>query len=184
MAYKKIYSWFIKTTIVALAFWFIFVKLKTNDDLKGFINLLKTIPNQEIILVMSLVLLLMLVNWGIEAIKWKQLVSSIEKITLWKSVESVFCGLTLAVFTPNRLGEYGGRVFFLSPKRRIIGIVAMTVGNIGQMVLTNVFGIIALCMFIYRFSPLDEGLFLALCALSVAFCLFFIIFYFNTSFLK
>jgi len=184
LAYKKIYSWFIKTTIVALAFWFIFVKLKTNDDLKGFINLLKTIPNQEIILVMSLVLLLMLVNWGIEAIKWKQLVSSIEKITLWKSVESVFCGLTLAVFTPNRLGEYGGRVFFLSPKRRIIGIVAMTVGNIGQMVLTNVFGIIALCMFIYRFSPLDEGLFLALCALSVAFCLFFIIFYFNIRWLN
>lgn len=139
---------------------------------------------QEIILVLGFVFLLMLLNWGLEALKWKRLIARVESISVWRAIESVFCGLTWAVFTPNRIGEYGGRVFFLSPKRRVIGVVAMAVGNIGQMVLTNVFGAIALCIFIYRFEPIDYRLFYALIALAAMFCAFFIIFYFNIKWLN
>ncbi|MEQ7798663.1 hypothetical protein ABDJ41_02520 [Pedobacter sp. ASV1-7] len=182
--YKKILSYILKTTIVIFAFWFVYKKLSSNENLKEFRNLLEQIPQWEIVLVMGLVFLLMLFNWGLEAVKWKRLISRVESITLWRSVESVFCGLTWAVFTPNRIGEYGGRVFFLSPKRRIIGVVAMAVGNIGQMVLTNVFGAIALSIFIYRFVPLDYRLYYALLALSAMFCVFFIVFYFNIKWLN
>jgi len=182
--YKKRLSVFIKGAIVIFAFWFIYHKLVANQNLKDFQSLIKNIPQSEIILVLSAVFLLMLLNWGLEALKWRRLISQVEKITLWRAVESVFCGLTWAVFTPNRIGEYGGRVFFLSPKRRIIGVVAMAVGNIGQMVLTNIFGAIALCIFIYRFVDVDYRLFYALVALSVMFCLFFIIFYFNIKWLN
>jgi MFS family permease len=131
-----------------------------------------------------MVMLLMLLNWGLEAVKWKRLIKSVEPITLWKAIESVFCGLTWAVFTPNRLGEYGGRVFFLSPKRRIVGVVAMAVGNIGQMVITNVFGSIALSVFIYSFNLLDYRLCLAVFAIAAIFCLFFLVFYFNIKWLN
>lgn len=126
----------------------------------------------------------MFINWGLEALKWRKLIFRIEKISIWRAVESVFCGLTWAVFTPNRIGEYGGRVFFLSPKRRIIGIVVMAVGNIGQMVLTNIFGAIALCLFIYKFIDMDYRLFYALVVLSIMFCLFFMLFYFNIRWLN
>jgi len=182
--YKSIFSGLLKVAIVAFAFWFIYKKLSANTNLKDFSNLLSGISRQEIFAVMSVVVLLMLVNWGLEAVKWRRLLSNIERISLWKSVESVFCGLTWAVFTPNRIGEYGGRVFFLSPKRRIIGVVAMAVGNIGQMVLTNIFGAIALWFFIYRFMHLDYRLNYALMILSAMFCLFFIIFYFNIRWLN
>ncbi|RZL30235.1 MAG: hypothetical protein EOO96_18535, partial [Pedobacter sp.] len=140
--YKKILANLLKVAIVAFAFWFIYNKLTKHNDLKAFLKLLDSIPSQQIWLVLGGVFILMLFNWGLEAVKWKQLIQRVEQISLWRSIESVFCGLTWAVFTPNRLGEYGGRVFFLSPKRRIIGVVAMTVGNIGQLVLTNVFGAI------------------------------------------
>jgi hypothetical protein len=182
--HKKLFSYILKTAIVAFAFWFIYLKLSTNNDLKQFLLLMNAIPQNEIIGVLTLVCLLMLVNWGLEALKWKRLVRTIENLSLWKSIESVFCGLTWAVFTPNRLGEYGGRVFFLSPKRRIIGVIAMAVGNIGQLVLTNVFGSIAVCLFVYRFNLLNEELFLALCAFATAFCLFFLILYFNIKWLN
>ena len=182
--YKNIFSNVLKVAIVVFAFWFIYKKLVTNNNLKDFRNIISGIPKEEIIGVISVVLLLMLVNWGLEAFKWKRLLRQIEKLSIWQSVESVFCGLTWAIFTPNRIGEYGGRVFFLSPKRRIIGIVAMAVGNIGQMVLTNIFGAIALCIFIYRFVPLDYRLTYALIALSVMFCLFFLIFFFNIRWLN
>jgi hypothetical protein len=177
--YKRIFSTLLKIGIVVFAFYFIYVKLTANQDLEGFIKLLSTIPKIEITAILSTVILLMFVNWGLEAVKWKRLISSVEKISLWKSIESVFCGLTWAVFTPNRLGEYGGRVFFLSPKRRVIGVVAMAVGNIGQMVLTNVFGSIALCIFIYRYKHMDYRFFMALCFIATVFSLFLIVFYFN-----
>ena len=182
--YKNIFSNVLKVAIVVFAFWFIYKKLVTNNNLRDFRHIISGIPKEEIIGVISVVLLLMLVNWGLEAFKWKRLLRQIEKLSIWQSVESVFCGLTWAIFTPNRIGEYGGRVFFLSPKRRIIGIVAMAVGNIGQMVLTNIFGAIALCIFIYRFVPLDYRLTYALIALSVMFCLFFLIFFFNIRWLN
>ena len=182
--YKKILSYLLKAAIVIFAFWFVYRKLSSNQNLKEFKNLLKQIPQQEIILVLGVVCLLMLVNWGIEALKWKRLIARVENISLWRAVESVFCGLTWAVFTPNRIGEYGGRVFFLSPKRRIIGVVAMAVGNIGQMVLTNVFGAVAISKFIYRFVSIDYRLFYALLILSAMFCCFFIIFYFNIRWLN
>lgn len=182
--YKKILSFLLKAAIVIFAFWFVYKKLSSNENLRAFQNLLEQIPQREIVMVMGVVFILMLFNWGLEAVKWKKLIARVERISLWRAVESVFCGLTWAVFTPNRLGEYGGRVFFLSPKRRIIGVVAMAVGNIGQMVLTNVFGAIALSIFIYRFVPLDYRLYYALIALATMFCAFFIVFYFNIRWLN
>ncbi|MET1057204.1 MAG: hypothetical protein ABWY16_17965 [Pedobacter sp.] len=182
--YKGIFSNVLKVAIVAFTFWFIYHKLSANTNLKEFKNILSGIPAPEIAAVLSLVVLLMFLNWGLEAVKWKRLLRQIESISLWRSIESVFCGLTWAVFTPNRIGEYGGRVFFLSPKRRIIGVVAMAVGNIGQMVLTNIFGAIAVCLFIYRFVDLDYRLNYALVALSVMFCIFFLIFFFNIRWLN
>ncbi len=182
--YKKTLSHLLKAAIVLFAFWIIYQKISSNQNLKEFNNLLRHIPSGEIFLVLGTVCFLMLVNWGIEALKWKHLIAGVERITLWRAIESVFCGLTWAVFTPNRIGEYGGRVFFLSPKRRIIGVVAMAVGNIGQMVLTNVFGAIAISIFVYRFAGIDYRLSYALLILSGMFCCFFIIFYFNIRWLN
>jgi len=181
---KNILSILIKAAIVVFAFWFIYHKLVANKNLENFATLLKDIPQIEIFGIIGFVVLLMFLNWFLEAAKWKRLMSHIERISFYRAIESVFCGLTLAIFTPNRLGEYGGRVFFLSPKRRIVGIVAMTVGNIGQLVLTNVFGAIAACFFVYRFVPIDHLVLLAVVILAMGICLFFIVFYFNIQWLN
>jgi len=74
------------------------------------------IGNTRVLFVMSLVFVLMLINWLLEALKWQYLTRNLEQITFWKAIECVFCGLTWAIFTPNRLSEYGGRVMFLSPR--------------------------------------------------------------------
>ena len=123
--------------------------------------------------------LLMLLNWFLEALKWKYLLRNVEKISTWRAVESVFCGLTWAVFTPNRIGEYGGRVFFLSPRKRIIGVISMSVGAIGQMVVTNVLGSLALLWFVGSFIQLNIIINFALTFLVAVFCSFFLLFYFN-----
>lgn len=165
--------------IIFLAAFFIFKKLSNHQNLTIFLDLVKSLAAYKVYLTIASIFLLMLLNWLIESIKWKFLISKVEKISLSKAIESVFCGLTWAVFTPNRIGEYGGRIFFLSPRKRIQGVVAMSVGQIAQMVITNVVGALALLWFIYHFKPLDSLIFVAICFLTGVFCIFFLVFYFN-----
>ena len=181
---KKILSYSIKAIVVSLAAVFIYQKLVDNRNLNNFFQIIQQLENWKVYIIIGLIFLLMFVNWFLESLKWQFLISKVEKISLYKAVESVFCGLTWAVFTPNRIGEYGGRIFFLSPRKRIQGMVAMSVGHIAQMVITNVLGAIALLWFIYNFSALDPLIFIGICVLVIVFCLFFILFYFNIRWLE
>ncbi|MDP3469527.1 MAG: hypothetical protein Q8S11_14395 [Daejeonella sp.] len=176
---KKIISICIKVAILGLASWYIYNRLSNNSGLSDFRMLLKKLDPESVWIVMSSIFLLMLLNWFLEALKWKFLVQKIELISTWKAVESVFCGLTWAVFTPNRIGEYGGRVFFLSPNKRIKGAVAMTVGAFGQLVLFNVLGALALRWFVFRFMDLNPLMNLSISILAIVFSGFFLLFYFN-----
>jgi hypothetical protein len=176
---KKILSICIKITILGLASWYIYNRLSNNSSISNFRMLLNELDPGSVWIVMSSLFLLMFLNWFIEALKWKFLVQKIEVISTWKAVESVFCGLTWAVFTPNRIGEYGGRVFFLSPNKRIKGAVAMTVGSFGQLVLVNVFGSLALSWFLFRFMDLNPLMNFSIFLLALAFSGFFLLFFFN-----
>jgi hypothetical protein len=181
---KKIFSILFKAAILILAFGFIFQKLSNNQNIANFKSLTKSLSLQSLYFVLGLVFLLMFLNWFLEALKWKYLIQRIERISTWKAVESVFCGLTWAVFTPNRIGEYGGRVFFLSPRKRIMGAIAMGVGAIGQMVVTNVLGSLAMLWFVGRFLNPNILFHFSLMFLVSVFCGFFLLFYFNIRWLE
>ncbi len=176
---KKTFSIIFKIAILALAFGFIFQKLSHNQNIANFQSLTKSLSTANVWIVLITLFLLMFLNWFLEALKWRFLVKPIEKISTWKAIESVFCGLTWAVFTPNRIGEYGGRIFFLSPRKRIIGAISMGVGAIGQMVVTNVLGALAILWFVDRFMHFNDMLYYALSFLVLAFSGFFLLFYFN-----
>lgn len=176
---KKNISIVIKITVLVLAFGFIFQKLSNNQNIASFRSLTDSISASSVWTVIITLFLLMLLNWFLEALKWKYLLRGVERISTWRAVESVFCGLTWAVFTPNRIGEYGGRVFFLSPRKRVIGVISMIVGAIGQMVITNVLGSIALLWFVWSYMSLNVIVNFALTFLVAIFCVFFLLFYFN-----
>lgn len=176
---KKIISYLIKAGILLLAFVFIYRRLNNNHDLQQFEALMGNINRAWAIGIMTVVFLLMLVNWVLEAAKWKYLAQRLAHITLWKAIEAVFCGLTWAVFTPNRIGEYGGRVMFLPQRRRIHGVFAMAVGSFGQNVITNVVGAASLMWFIWCFLHMNAWLYIGLVIISAVFMLLMLLFYFN-----
>jgi uncharacterized membrane protein YbhN (UPF0104 family) len=183
-AAKKFLSLFFKVAILVLAFAFIYHQyLKKGDSLKEFEHSINRLSHAHVAVIMTAVVLLMLVNWLLEALKWQYLTRNLVKITVWKAIEGVFCGLTWAIFTPNRIGEYGGRVMFLPPRRRIHGVFAMAVGSFGQNVITNVLGSIALLWFAYTFKHFDPWLFAGLVVIGVVFMAVFIVLYFNIKWL-
>ncbi len=176
---KNFLSICIKIIIIGLALSYIFKKLNNNQSIDDFRMLLNDLSVKRVWFVLSVVTLLMFLNWFLESLKWRYLVRRIENISIWKAVESVFCGLTWAIFTPNRIGEYGGRVLFLSPRKRIIGVVAMSIGSFGQLVVTNVIGALALFWFLSNFMNLNPFLLFGIGFLIFIFCGFFLLFYFN-----
>ena len=84
----------------------------------------------------------MFVNWSIDAIKWQFLVSKLEKVTFWLALKAVFLGITVSIFTPNRVGEFGGRVFCLQHADRIKAVLVTIFGNITQLVSTSQFSVL------------------------------------------
>lgn len=87
---------------------------------------------------------LMPVNWGLESYKWYVLVNKYQPLSFGKAFESVLSGLTLAMNTPNRIGEYGGRVLYLKASFRLKGVALALVSSVGQLLITLIFGWLAL----------------------------------------
>ncbi len=92
----------------------------------------------------SVVILLMVFNWGIEALKWKILVKHIEDISFVTAFKGVLAGVSLAINTPNRIGEYFGRIIYLSEGNRLRAISLTLVGSTSQLIITVIFGTIGL----------------------------------------
>jgi hypothetical protein len=86
------------------------------------------------------ILLLVLINWGIEARKWQVLINRVEKISWWKAFKATLAGLAFAVNTPNRIGEYAGRILFVHEDNRIKAVSLTLVGSMSQFLITLLAG--------------------------------------------
>ena len=182
-AAKKLLSYSLKAAIIILAFVIIYRRVNNNENLRQFEKLIAAINHRRAFIVMTCVVLLMLVNWLTEALKWKYVTRELSNISNWQAIEAVFCGLTWAVFTPNRIGEYGGRVMFLPSRKRIHGVFAMAVGSFGQNIITNTLGLIALIWFMFTYLQLNIVVSLSLSLAAISFVVLLLIFYFNISWL-
>ena len=87
-----------------------------------------------------LVIFLMLLNWGIEAKKWQLLVGHVQQFGFIQSFKSVLAGCSITMLTPNRIGEYGGRILFLKEANRIKAISLNITSSISQLLVTMVMG--------------------------------------------
>lgn len=83
---------------------------------------------------------LMPVNWGIEARKWQLALRPIGGITYANAFKAVLTGTTMASFTPNRIGEYVGRLLYVRPGHRIESISLTIVCSMAQLLITMILG--------------------------------------------
>lgn len=80
-------------------------------------------------------------NWILEILKWKHLVSSFKEISFLEAMEQSLGSLTASIFTPNRIGEYGAKALYF-PKENTKQIVLLNfIGNSSQMLITTIFGV-------------------------------------------
>jgi hypothetical protein len=86
------------------------------------------------------VIFLMLLNWGIEARKWQLLVLHVQPFSFIQAFKSVLAGCSITMLTPNRIGEYGGRILFLKEENRVKAISLNIASSISQLLITMIMG--------------------------------------------
>ncbi len=88
-------------------------------------------------------------NWFFEILKWKNLITAIDKISFSESLKQSFGSLTASLFTPNRVGEYGVKLLYFKKELRKKVLLLNLVSNVSQMIVTLLFGVVGL---IYMFN--------------------------------
>jgi Lysylphosphatidylglycerol synthase TM region len=86
------------------------------------------------------VVLLMFANWSIETIKWKLAVQKIQRVGFFTAFKAVLSGVSFSVTTPNRVGEYLGRVLYMDEGNRMKAISLTITGSISQLIVTMLMG--------------------------------------------
>jgi hypothetical protein len=86
------------------------------------------------------VVLLMFANWSIEPIKWKLAVQKIQRVGFFTAFKAVLSGVSFSVTTPNRVGEYLGRVLYMDEGNRMKAISLTITGSISQLIVTMLMG--------------------------------------------
>jgi hypothetical protein len=186
---RKTYNYLIGGVILLITWGFIYRQLFHKTDLQEiwniFLSLLNKPGTRENL---ALALFLVIVNWGIEAGKWRFLIRKIERISFFKSFEAVLTGVSVSTFTPNRVGEYFGRIFILEKAGRIEATLITILGSVSQMMVTILAGsfclVISIPMF-YWYSGVTDGYFYyGLITLVVAVDLMLLFLYFNVAVLS
>ncbi len=90
------------------------------------------------------VLLLMIINWSIESFKWKLAISNVQKVSFIKAFMAVLSGVSFSVSTPNRMGEYLGRVLYMEEGKRLRAVSLTIICSMSQLLITLFMGICGL----------------------------------------
>ena len=136
----------IKATIVVLAYAYAGYRIATAPDIGQLPSYFSNMQASGTA-ILAAILLLMPLNWAIETWKWQMLVRSIEpEIGFGRSLKAVMSGVTVGTITPNRAGEFAGRILFVQKENRAKASYLTIFGDTAQFCATVIFGIIGLMM--------------------------------------
>lgn len=97
-------------------------------------------------------LLLMPLNWFLEALKWRVIISPVVQISINKSIRGILMGLSLGIFTPNRWGELPGRLWVIPSEKSVQALLLSGLGSVFQAAVTLLFGIPGFLIFRQNFG--------------------------------
>ncbi len=138
-------SLFIKTSVFVFSVYYVINKI---EDAYVVVNI-EDVFQKTKINYFIIAFCLIPINWGLEAIKWKYLIRKTESISFFTSLKSVLSGVSISIFTPNRIGEFAGKVFFLKTVEKAKATIASFIGSSLQLLVTVLAGLLS-ALFYYE----------------------------------
>ena len=122
----------------------IYNQVKPQPDLKtSWIKIKQSLQSTEI-WDLAIVIFLMIINWSIEALKWKISIQKVQPVSFSRSFSAILSGVSFSVSTPNRIGEYLGRILYIEEGNRLRVISLTIVSSISQLIITLFAGSVGL----------------------------------------
>jgi hypothetical protein len=120
----------------------------------------------------------------LEARKWQLLIRPLECFSFFKAYKSVLAGCSVTMLTPNRIGEYGGRIIYVKEENRLDAIPLTILGSMSQLLVTLVMGTTGLALLkyvrgnerLFKFFPAYTGdilFYIGICASIIMLLLYF-----------
>lgn len=156
---RKTYNILLRLSIVVLTIGFLYDQIFYRKDLQSIVDYFPQVySGRHFYFFMAGVVLLIPVNLFLEVLKWKYLISKLEKIGFWMATKAVLTGISVSMFMPNRVGDYLGRVFVLKKANRIQAVLATILGSMAQLLTTVLFGLTASLFFFPFYADMGDSL--------------------------
>ena len=153
---KIFFNYFLAPLLGLWLFYSLFNQVKNQPNLRESVELIKQAPFGIHAFKFWIIILLVFLNWGIEARKWQVLVKNLQVISFVTAFKAVLSGLTLSLNTPNRIGEYGGRILYIDEGNRLSAISLSIAGGISQLIITLTMGCGGLLFLILQESNISS----------------------------
>ena len=135
----------LKILKVLISFTIIFVLYRQFDSKFADYSIAQNLPLlKKNYFYLSLLFMLMFFQWLVEAQKWRFLLYKVQYLKLGQSIKAIFSGLSVSFLTPNRTGEFLGRIIFIPKGNRIKASIITFIGNYSQLLTTITIGLISL----------------------------------------
>lgn len=143
---KLFINYFLGPLLFVWLSWSIYRQIQKQPDLPAAWAQIKASFGTPLVWNLIAAIVLMVMNWSIEAVKWKISVRPIQQVSFLKAFRAVLSGVSFSVSTPNRVGEYLGRVLYMDEGNRLKTISITIVGSISQLIITLLMGCIGLLL--------------------------------------
>ena len=147
---KILINWLIGPLLLIWLSYSLYKEIRTQPNLQQSIGLLREAPFGQYAYKFWLVIFLIFVNWGLEARKWQLLMKPVQPMGFITAFKSVLCGATLSLNTPNRIGEYGGRILYVNEGNRLKAVTLSIAGSISQLMITLILGLGGLFFILFQ----------------------------------
>lgn len=176
---KRIWNGLIQTLIVLALGYTIYRQVFAREDAAELWTTFRARFAAEHLGWLVVAVVLVPVNWLLETVKWRRLVRGFLRFSLGKTYAAILAGLALGMFTPSRIGEYGGRAILVEPEHNWRSVVATFVGNLAQLIVLLIGGLLGAVWFFQSVYPLDPTAFRWLLGAAVGIILLLLLLYFR-----
>lgn len=122
----------------------VYHQLKAQPDLYANWQRIQDVLNGPQAWKLYAVIALVIFNWGLEARKWQLLIKPLEELSFLNAFKATLSGVAFALNTPNRIGEYGGRILYLKDGNRLKAVSLTVAGSFSQLLITLFAGTIGM----------------------------------------
>lgn len=177
---NKYISVFFKLLIASFLIYTVYHQLFVRHDFSAIKEAFFTHLKEGNALYLVAAFLLMFLNWFFEVVRWRSLVNIFHPISVKQSTSAIMMGVTMGMISPQRIGEYAGRLLAVPADKNWLSVKANFYTSLALNFVILLSGLLAVYYLLSRglfFIDLSENTIIITGLVSFAFISMLLLFF-------